>query len=871
METNRAKDDLPVLSEHGNQTILLQPRPWLDGASTSTRLLVWDTKRTRISALKIIDLDVGLPDGTSLLDPINSEWLQLVTTYTYLVRDDHSLKINTAKAHASLVGFLLVFLKWARLHGIFELRRMTPDLAENFSADIAWGAGHALKYVERIKRYLKEARGDLPLTTPKHYPKRKILNVAKICKEISIEYHALANDKPASQLIARVSARRGYRPPSNQSPTKGPLPEPRPITHAAHSRYIDAIRYLHKWNRELNYEGLDFVPLPTKADRPGSSRLRKTGHTKNIPPTEAMALLDVSLTWIYQHGTRVLDLYDDVENFYNAECIRAASIDRWTSKLAAQELRSKMRQFLKFEAAKGIIPHGCHKLIMKETGKGYVIARAIHYGKLKKRSRAAAMAWLSPVTPVDDTRLYILLKERLSQEEQWSTTWPYSTHQLATLTCTDQGTINRFLKGGKVGARSLKRIEEFLISVGAMSRIEASSKLGDMQHRMDQGIEANLTKFINQHPLNTPFEHDSTWPLSFNWSSSSRDSRLSLYEALRYCIPSAARIVIGVFQARRESEITSLTTDCITGEEGSLWFESHIAKSLRRDKKLPTVKTVADAVEVLNRWSMRGREKNGTNLLFSHWAPLGDAISVVNPNRDLNRFAAFALKNPLSTRLQVRQFRRFFAVTFMWRYRLGGLPALSEFLCHSGLTMTWEYVTAKVGTTIMREAQAEFTKEMLVGAALGRIKLHGSFGRTWHRWAEKVRTHIKASVEFVNESQEADRIFLERIDAGVRMLTPTPGGMCAAGDRERDNKRAMCRMPDPQVPGRHIKKPELARPAQCASCPFGATDEAHKDHWKSIAAEARAAADSEVPSIIRDRARLDAPKLERIVSFFPKI
>ena len=37
-----------------------------------------------------------------------------------------------------------------------------------------------------------------------------------------------------------------------------------------------------------------------------------------------------------------------------------------------------------------------------------------------------------------------------------------------------------------------------------------------------------------------------------------------------------------------------------------------------------------------------------------------------------------------------------------------------------------------------------------------------------------------------------------------------------------------------------------------------------------IAAEARAAADSAVPSILRDRARLDAPKLERIVSLLTK-
>lgn len=868
MQANRVRSSSAFLIERANSPAPLQPRPWLDTESTRSRLLIWDTERTRISVPNALDLDVALPDGTSLLDPINADWHQLVTSYAYLLRDDRSLSIDTARTHVSVVDRLLTFLKWARMHGIFDLGRVTPDLVEKFSSDISLGTGHALKYVDRLKRYLKEAKGELPFVTDKHFPKRRTLDVATICRATFITVQGLASDKAASQLVARVSARRGYRSPSWQAPTKGTLPEPKPVTRATHSRFIDAIRYLHKWNRELNGAGLRFVPLPTKADQPGSSRLRPAGHTKNIPPVEAMALLDTSLAWIYQHGPRVLDLFDDVEAFHKAECLRASSLDRWTSSLAAQELRRAMSRFLAAEDAKGVVPHGCIKAIRKETGKGYDIARAILAGKLTTHSRTAANAWLSPTAPVDDARLAILLRGRLSQESHWSKTWPFSIVQLAEMTGTGQGTMKRFLDGEQVDARSLERIEDFLVARGTMARIDVSSDGQRAPNRMDRGIEAKLATYVAQHPLNSPVAGDSLWPLRWNLTNSSRDDRLSLYEALRYCIPAAARIVLGVFQARRESELTSLSTDCISLEEGHLWFESHIAKSLRRDKKLPTVRTTADAVALLDRWSMRGREGNGTNRLFSHWEPLGDAISVVKPNQDLNRFAALALEKPLSAPLQVRQFRRFFAVTFMWRYRLGSLPALSGFLCHSGLSMTWEYVTEKVGTTVMREAQAEFSKEMLVGAALGRIKLFGSFGRTWHRWAERIRAQVKASIEFVNTPQEADRIFLKHVEAGVRMLTPTPGGVCAAGDRERDNKRAMCGVPDLEVPGRHVKKPELARPAQCASCPFSATDETHRAHWVSIAAEARAAADSASPSIIRDRARLDAPKLERVVTFF---
>ena len=415
-----------------------------------------------------------------------------------------------------------------------------------------------------------------------------------------------------------------------------------------------------------------------------------------------MALLDTSLVWIYQHAPRILDLFDDVENFYITECNRAASIDRWKSELAVQELRRSMAQFLSNENTRGEIPHGCHKLIRRETGKGYIIAHAMLTGKFTKRSRSAALAWLSPHKPVDDTQLSIMLRNRLKTEPRWQRTWPYSTANLAKLIGVSPDSLIRFMDGRMVEARSLEQISTFLVEKGAIAPTEAPRNSKLTRKRMDRGIEANLANYVAQHPLNKKTEGDNLWPLRWNLTNSSRDNRVSLYEAIRYCIPSAARIVIGVFQARRESELSSLTTDCMSEKDDDLWFESYIAKSLRRDKKLPTVKTVADAIAVLERWSIRGRKVNGTNLLFSHWEPLGDAISIVKPNEDIKKFADFTLKKRLSSALQVRQFRRFFAVTFMWRYRLANLPALSDFLCHDYTGLS-ESLQDEIGRASCRE------------------------------------------------------------------------------------------------------------------------------------------------------------------------
>lgn len=845
----------------------LQSRSWLDEKSSDTCLHIWDTERTRISRTEHLDLCVIFPDGTSLLEPINAEWLRLVRSYVYLLRDDATLCINAAKTHVAVVHRLITFLKWARLHGIFDLRRMTPELTEKFSSDIALGTGHALKYVDRLQRHICDANGNLPLTCDKYYPKRKVLDVDAICEATFISVQGLASDKVASQLIARVAAQRGYRAPSWQAATKGALPEPKPVTRATHARFIEAIRYLHKWNPELGGAGLSFVPLPTREGRLGSARLRQTGHKKNIPPKEAMTLLDASLRWVFHHGPRVLDIFDDVEAFYKAECHRASQLDRWVSINAVASLRDAMSRFLASEDAKGVVPHGCHKIVSAATGRGYEIARSIITGTFTSQSRAAAMGWLRPNGQVSDAELQHLVRVRLSMEQSWSTTWPYSTVALAGMIGIGTKTLTQFINGGTPEeARSLQRIEIFLVSHGMAIQFERQESAHDSKYRTDRGIEKRLAEYVKQHPLNQTSEHGGPWPLRWNLANSSRDDSISLHEALRYCIPSAARVVLGTFQARRESEQSSLTTSCVTEEAGRLWLESYIAKSLRRDRKLPTVQTITDVVALLTRWSQRGRKQNGTNLLFSYWEPLGKAISAVKPNTDLNRFAKLALPASPSKPLQIHQFRRFFAVTFIWRYRLPNLPALSDFLCHSGLQMTWEYVTERVGTTVMLEAQAEFSREMLVGAALGRIKLHGAFGRTWHRWAEVVRARVKSSIEFVSTPDQADRVFLERVEAGVRLLTPTPGGFCAARNRERDSRRAACRVPDPTVPGRYIKKPELGRAALCARCPFGATDEMHRGYWISAARDARVAADSPFPSIIRERARVDAPKLERIAA-----
>lgn len=427
------------------------------------------------------------------------------------------------------------------------------------------------------------------------------------------------------------------------------------------------------------------------------------------------------------------------------------------------------------------------------------------------------------------------------------------------------------INGEKIYPKCLEVVRCYLYSKGYVKNEINKLDLGNGSYRLDRGVEQKIENYIKNHPLNNPVGIDGPWPLNWNLAASSRDSGISLYEALRFSIPSACRIIIGVFQARRESEIASLTTKCISSSNEKLWFESYIAKTLRHERKLPTVKTVEDAILLLTRWGERGRKIHGNDYLFSYWEPLGGSVNIVKANADINRFAKRSLNLELSNSLQIRQFRRFFAITFMWRYRVGSLTALSTFLCHSGVTMTYEYVTEKVGASVLREVQSEFSKEILVNAATGKIKLIGTFGKAWHRLVEKIRNEVRSSLKFVDSYETGEKIFLEKVENNIRLLNPTPTGFCSAGERERDLKRAMCREEIEGKPGFFTKRPELTRPALCAVCPFGATDEIHKSKWEQISSDMREIANGDEDTVARRKARLDIQKIDKLVIQFDDI
>lgn len=687
-------------------------------------------------------------------------------------------------------------------------------------------------------------------------------------KYISLSLLAIEN----MPLITRLSELMGcYRSPSSLSRLDDAPLEDKPIGRSTYKGYASCIRNLYVFRDALGEESFDFLPGGGEFERLSSKvRAGRAGHTKNIPPLEAMKLLDISLRWVYEFAPRILRLYGDVEKFYAGKLIESRKLDILFSPDHLARMREAYQAYLRDEDERGVLPWGALSKLQELTKFGMVRTGNIANGRFSDSTRRGVKEWLEISDDIDDKELHKLLKDGIRRSNDfWDITWPFTMYEAGRQIGISTSAIKRFLSGESTRIHSGEmKIYEFLVSKGYLAAVDLNEVNQEICYRDSYYIEQAVDEFLKAHPLNQPDQVvGSPFPLASNLNRPGREERVSLYDAIRFGIPVSAMIVIGIFTARRDSEIRSLEVGCVTQDEEGYWLNTHIAKTLRADRKIPTVRVIRDAIDLLEDWGKRGRE-NGTQKLFSFWTPVGSSIGETKSGVDLRRFARFSLDFDMKHPLQIRQFRRFFAITYMWRYKLGKLPALSDFLCHSGIAMTKEYVTEMVGGEVLREVQIEYSNEVLMGAANGVNAITGPFSRVWDKQLNRIRSFIRSNLEFSDNPEGAHQMFLDMARKSVRLLVPTPGGACASRDLYRDVLRAKCAEPNPIDLGSMIKRPELSSPDKCGSCPFSVSDEDHREYWILAAQEAEIAASSDKTSLIVEKAKNDAIILNRYVKKF---
>lgn len=301
----------------------------------------------------------------------------------------------------------------------------------------------------------------------------------------------------------------------------------------------------------------------------------------------------------------------------------------------------------------------------------------------------------------------------------------------------------------------------------------------------------------------------------------------------------ACYVLIAAFTARRSEEIKLLERNCIAGNDlDGWWMKVYIEKTERQRTWIPIPGIVARAVEVLRSLTPDGRgAPDGP--LFQYLDPVTHKYSELGPERLLNPFAKsigareYANDNnekPKTWNWITRQFRRFFAVLFFYRYR-GKLETLAHHLRHFNLQMTNDYVTldpenAKIWTQEVWNYQVEVARDLVSGRSV----YSGPMGKRLNKLVARLRDKFSSSVLVVSEIM--GKALLRQMKKNQMVLTPKPWVTCTCPRSRRGCEKAACR----KLAGFDINDigPDFAAagPTVCPECPWaliGPENLAHMD------------------------------------------
>jgi len=368
------------------------------------------------------------------------------------------------------------------------------------------------------------------------------------------------------------------------------------------------------------------------------------------------------------------------------------------------------------------------------------------------------------------------------------------------------------------------------------------------------------------------------WPLLPDLRRTRKDlPGLTLPEAVRFLVL-ACFIVIASFTGRRLNEILDIVAKCTRGDARyGYWIRTYIEKTLRDVDETPCPRVVVLAVEgVLERLNRDAIAMDPSHRLCE-WIAVETKGAILlrrlNPGEHLDQYAEFvgvtALANGKFWHFTPHQFRRFFAIAYIWRYQFGDLGALAHHLRHFSLRMTLRYVTEAIAGMVIEEERA-MTTTVFVEAAQGNRQLGGSAGSRFMQLLTKAKNEISVKVRIILPARL--KAYVERFvgRSGV-LLKCNPWSYCTCPLTVEGAARANCRSgsADPQPDARG---PDLAeaKPETCAKCIFNLTDACFRPFLEREIADTRARLSSGYlppPAREADERRLLA--LEGYISDFP--
>ena len=257
-----------------------------------------------------------------------------------------------------------------------------------------------------------------------------------------------------------------------------------------------------------------------------------------------------------------------------------------------------------------------------------------------------------------------------------------------------------------------------------------------------------------------------------------RKPGFGLDKVLHCYLPTACLLVIYCFTARRQVEIESLEAGCCIETTEGPYIRMYSAKVDQAFDYFPTTRLVKKAVSVLEKLSAPVRSGDSQGLLqvpslqgghYHFWqsGKINEFANMVEADGDKKNKCVFS----------EHQFRRFFAMTYFFRYDAGDLPSLSWHMRHSDFEMTMKYLTDSNGHLAVEEVRAEKIIQM--------AKESGRYGGTM----EEDLVGLVESLELQKESR-VDRLIARVNDIGL-VINYVPDGVCF-GDSPTLKLRSSC-------------------------------------------------------------------------------
>jgi integrase len=340
---------------------------------------------------------------------------------------------------------------------------------------------------------------------------------------------------------------------------------------------------------------------------------------------------------------------------------------------------------------------------------------------------------------------------------------------------------------------------------------------------------------------------------------------MSLHSAILFLMTACA-VVIAAFSARRASEIIGLKAGCVhIDDSGQPWLECFIHKTLKTESRIPVPEVVVAAVNVLEKLSERARRLTGEPYVFQYNVPGSDrtyGISEMNfpvfrLAENLRKFGYFVdvprLEDGTPWTFKPHQFRRFFAILYIWIYDKGDWGALQYHLRHFTSEMTRRYASENEIGQIIAQVDKEHTANILASAALGLTYIGGSEGTRLKQVAQRLHAQMAKHTDVVSPRKYKQK--LERLveRTGVS-LTGFPWGYCVL---RKAHKKRHCNCTNSSEPD-HGQASEIT----CTGCAFSmVTPSAQSSLINAIKFHQETAESEDSPAILREASRAIHQKL----------